>query len=125
MTFQASDLKRWHFLDLCNEENNVLEPIYAKGRSWLKFFGHLNSLCARATRAIINYVLIGKHRLRFFPRKDFSCPYGSYPIESRCHILYKCKRFNVYWNTRKDLISHFVLFLEFNSRAFSFEMAIT
>ena len=125
MTFQALDLKGWHFLDLCNEENNFLKPMYVKGRSWLKFFGHSNSLCARATRAIFNHTPIGEYRLRFFPREDFSCPCGSYPIESRCHILHECKRFNAYWNPRRDSVSHFVLFLEFNSRAFSFETAIT
>ena len=47
MTFQASDLKGHHFFDLCNEYNNSLKPMsmYMKGRSWLKYFGHLNSLC--------------------------------------------------------------------------------
>ena len=125
MTFQASDLKGWQFLNLCNDENNVLQPTYSKGSSWLKFFGHSNSLCARVTRAIINYAPIGEYRLRFFPREDFSCLCGSYPIETRHHILHKCKRFNVYWNLRRDSISHFILFLEFNSRAFSFESAIT
>jgi len=125
MTFQALDLKGHHFLDFCNEYNNPLEPIYAKGSSWLKYFGHSNSLCVRATRVIVNHAPIGKYRLRFFPWKDFSCPCGSYPSESRHHILHECRRFNAYWNLRRDSISHFVLFLEFNSSAFSFRDAIT
>ena len=119
MTFQASDLKGHQFLDLCDKDNNPLKPTYAKGRSWLKYFRHSNSLCTRATRVIVNHAPIGKYRLKFLPREDFSCPCGSYPIETRHHILHECRRFNEYWNLRRDLISHFVLFLEFNSSAFA------
>ena len=36
MTFQASDLKEKQFLDLLNEDNNIIKPIYAKEESWLK-----------------------------------------------------------------------------------------
>jgi len=43
------------------------------GRSWLKYFGHSNSLYARATRTIINYAPIGEYRLRFFLREEFKC----------------------------------------------------
>jgi len=122
MTFQASDLKGHHFLELCDEDNIPLEPLYSKGGTWLKYFGHSNSLCARATRAIVNHTPIGEYRMRFFPREDFSCPCSNYPIESRHHILHKCRRFNKYWNPRRDLISHFILFLELNCSAFSFEI---
>ena len=31
MTFQASDLEEWHFLDLYNNDNNLNEPLYVKG----------------------------------------------------------------------------------------------
>ena len=118
--FQASDSKGKHFLDLVDGDDNPIEPSYTRGGSWLKFFGHSNSLCARASRAITNHAPIGEYRIRFFPREDFSCPCGSYPIESRHHILHECRRFNNYWNPRRDLISHFVLFLEFNPGAFAF-----
>ena len=30
MTFQALDLKEKQFLDLLNEDNNIIKPIYAK-----------------------------------------------------------------------------------------------
>ena len=43
---------------------------------------------------IVNHILIGRYRLRFFLREDFMCLCGKYPIETRCHILYNCKRFN-------------------------------
>ena len=66
MTFQASDLKGHHFPNLYGKYNNHFEPIYVKGSSWLKYFGHSNSLCVRATRAIVNHAPIGKYRLRFF-----------------------------------------------------------
>jgi len=61
MTFQASDLKDRHFLELVNSDNNILEPSYSKGGTWLKYFGHSNTLCARASRAITNHALIGEY----------------------------------------------------------------
>jgi len=96
MTFQASNLKGRYFLDLVDDDNNFIKLMYAKGGSWLKLFGHLNLLCARATRAITNHAPIGEYRLRFFPREEFKCPCSRYPIESRHHILHECGRFNGY-----------------------------
>ena len=125
MTFQASDIKEQNLLELLYDENNPLEPSYSKGGTWLKYFGHSNLLCARSSRTIINYAPIGEYCLRFFPCKDFKCPCGNYPIESRKHILHKCKRFNNYWNPRRDIIEYFVFFLIFNSSAFSFGNSIT
>jgi len=106
-----------------NSDNKPLEPLYIKDGPWLQNFGHSNSLCARATRAITNHVSIGEYRLRFFPSKEFSCPCGQYPIESRQHILHECKRFNEYWNPCRDSITHFVMFLECNQSSFAFSNA--
>ena len=120
MTFQASDAKGWHFLELLDDNLKPIELSYAKGGLWLKNFGHSNSLCARASRAIVNHAPIGEYCLTFFPREEFKCPCSLYPVESRRHILHECKRYNNYWNLRRDTLSHFMLFLEFNSSAFSF-----
>jgi len=120
MTFQASEGKGKHFLDLLDNDLNPIEPSYTKGGSWLQMFGHSNSLCARATRAITNHAPIREYRLRFFPSLDFLCPCNNYPIESRRHILHKCKRFNGYWNPRRDTLNHFVMFLTANPNAFTF-----
>ena len=121
MTFQASDLKGRNFLELVDNDNKPLEPTYCKGGSWLQVFGHSNSLCTRATRAITNHAPIGEYHLKFFLNEDFSCPCGLYPIETRRHILHECRRFNEYWNPRRDSIAHFIEFLERNPRAFSFQ----
>ena len=121
MTFQVSDLKGRNFLELVDNDNKLLEPTYCKGSSWLQVFGHSNLLCARAMRAITNHAPIGEYRLKFFPNEDFSCPCGLYPIETRQHILHECRRFNEYWNLRRDSIAHFIEFLERNPRAFSFQ----
>jgi len=85
MMFQASNAKgrNLNFLDLLDDDLHLLEPSYTKGGSWIKYFGHLNSLCARATRAIVNHVPIGEYCLYFFPNEDFSCPCSDYLIESR------------------------------------------
>ena len=120
MMFQASNLKGNQFLDLLDNDNNIIEPSYVKGGSWLKTFGHSNSLCACTTRAITNHTPISEYRLRFFPREEFKCLCSLYPIESRCHILYECGRFNGYWNPKRDSLSHFVMFLETNLSAFTF-----
>ena len=120
ITFQASNLKEKQFLDLLDNENNIIKPSYSKGDSQLKAIGHLNSLYMQATRAITNHAPTGKYRLRFFPREQFKCSCGQYPIESRCYILHEYGRFNRYWNPRRNTLSHFVMFLEFNPSAFSF-----
>jgi len=49
MTFQASNLKGNQFLDLLDNNNNIIELFYVKRGSWLKMFGHSNSLCVCAT----------------------------------------------------------------------------
>ena len=72
-----------------DENSTSIKPYAAKGSPWLKFFGHSNSLCTRAIRAIVNHTPIGKYRLRFFSQEEFKCPCGFYPIKSRCYILYK------------------------------------
>ena len=114
MTFQASDGKGRQFLDLLDDNFNIIKSSYTKGGSWLQSFGHLNLLCTCATRAIISHTPIGEYRLKFFPNKEFKCPCGTYPIKSRRHILHNCIRFNRYWNPRWDFLSHFVMFLKAN-----------
>ena len=120
MTFQASDRKGKHFLDLLDDDFNTIKPSYMKGGPWLQVFGHSNSLCARTMRAITNHAPIGEFWLRFFPNKDFLCPCNNYPIELRRQILYEYKRFNRYWNPRRDSLNHFIMFLIANPNAFAF-----
>jgi len=120
MTFQVSDERGRQFFNLVDDNLNVIESSYTKGGLWLQFFGHSNSLCACATRAITNHTLIGKYRLRFFLRKEFKCPCGNYPFKSRRHILHDYTRFNGYWNPRQDSLGHFVMFLVANQNAFTF-----
>ena len=59
--FQASDNKGRNFLDLLDDDLNFIEPSYSKGRLWLKYFSHLNLLCARVMRAIVNHAPIGEY----------------------------------------------------------------
>ena len=125
MTFQASDRKRRQFLDLLDNNLNIIEPLYIKEGLWLQSFEYSNSLCACTMRAITNHTLIGKYRLRFFSGKEFKCPCGNYSIESRRHILHDYTRFNKYWNPRQDSLSHFVMFLVANPNAFVFIDSIT
>ena len=125
MTFQVSDARGRQFSEFLDDDLHPIEPSYSKGGLQLKFFGHSNLLCARASRAIVNHALIGEYCLRFFPQEEFKCLCRQYLIETRQHILYECRRFNNYWNPRWDTIAHFTMFLEFNNNAFSFGESIT
>ena len=120
MTFQVLDRKGRQFLDLVDNNLNIIKPAYTKRGSWLQVFSYPNSLCAHATRAITNHTPIGEYRLRFVPNKNFKCPCGNYSIKSRRHILHECMRFNRYWNLRRDSLSHFIMFLIANPNAFIF-----
>jgi len=120
MTFQALDLKGKQFLNLLDDDNNIIKLFYAKEEVWLKVFSYSNSLYTCASRAITNHTPTGEYRLRFFPRKKFKCPCRLYPIESRHHIFYEYDRFNRYWNPRRDFLDHFVIFLVANPSAFTF-----
>ena len=102
-----SDLKEKNFLELLDSNFKSIELLAIKDSPWLQHFGHSNLLYTRATRAIVNYTPIGEYYLRFFPKEDFSYLCSLYPIESRQHILFDCKRFNKYWNPRRDTIAHF------------------
>jgi len=82
MSLQVLDENDHHFLELLDNNNNSLKLTYSKGGSWLKYFGHSNSLCTRATRAIVNHAPIRKYQLRFFPWEEFKCLCGNYPIKT-------------------------------------------
>ena len=120
MIFQVSDSKGRNFLDLLRDDFIPIKPSCSKGSPWLLQFGYSNLLCTWASRAITNHAPIGEYWLRFFPMESFACPYGLYPIESRCYILHKYKKFNNYWNLRRNTLAHFSLFLQFNPSAFVF-----
>ena len=82
MTFQALDLKKRNFLELDDKSNSLSSYLLSRA-VWLQYFGHSNSLCTRATRAIVNDAPIEEYWLRFFPKEEFACLCGLYPIESR------------------------------------------
>ena len=102
MTFQASDYKGNHFLDLFNDDYLPIKPTYIKGSTWLKLISRSNSLCVRATKAITNYTSIGEYCLRFFPKENSNCSCRSYPIKLKHHILHKCRRYKNYWNPSRE-----------------------
>ena len=102
MMFQVLDMKGNQFLNLIDSDNNLFEPLYIRERPWLQNFEHSNFLYMRASRTITNHASIGKYRLRFFLNKEFRCPCSQYPIESRYYN----------WNSRRNSIVYFVMFLE-------------
>ena len=103
-----------NFLDLINNNFLPTKPTYTKDGTWLKHFEHSNTLYVWATRAITNYAPIEEYCLRFFPRELFKYLYRNYPIKSKHYILYNCRRYNKFWNSNRELLKNFVIFLEFN-----------
>ena len=65
-----------HFLTLRGKNRKPLQPSYSKGGSWLPHIGQSVTLCARATRAILNHAPIGEYRQCFFPAECTQCPCG-------------------------------------------------
>ena len=112
--FKLSNLKRRSFINLLNNNYLNIVPSYTKEKPWIKNFSFFNLLYTWATRAITNHAPIGEYQLYFFPREDFSCLCRSYPIETRCYILYNCRRFKKGWNPERETISQFISFLEYN-----------
>jgi len=93
--FQTSDGKGKHFLDLLDDDFNPIELSYTKDSPWLQAFGHSNSLCAYAMRAITNHAPIGENRLRFLPNMDFFCVHAT---------IIPSNRGNTFFMSAKDLM---------------------
>ena len=72
-----------HFLSLKGGNRKPLQPSYTKGGSWLPFIAESVTLCARATRAILNHAPIGEFRQRFFPAECTQCPCDHCQVETR------------------------------------------
>ena len=83
MSFQVSNLKGNHFLELLDDKYHIIKPSYTKEGPWIKQFSHSNSLYVRATKVITNHTSIGKYCLRFFLKENFSCPCKSYLTETQ------------------------------------------
>ena len=110
-----------HFLPLKGGIKNLLQPSYAKGGGWLPFIGESVTLCARATRAILNHASIREFRQRFFPAECTQCLCGHCQVETRRHIFANCRRFAHFPLT--DLVptvKDFVKFLKEHPSAFAF-----
>ena len=97
------------------------EMPYAKGGGWLPFIGESVTLCARATRAILNHAPIGEFRQRFFPAECTQCLCGHCQVETHRHIFANCRWFAYFPLT--DLaptVKDFVKFLKEHPNAFAF-----
>ena len=110
-----------YFLSLKGGIKNLLQPFYAKGGGWLPFIGESVTLCARATRAILNHAPIGEFRQRFFPVECTQCPCSHCQVETCRHIFANCRWFAHFPLT--DLVptvKDFVKFLKEHPSAFAF-----
>ena len=110
-----------HFLTLRGKNRKLLQPSYSKGGSWLTHFGQSVTLCARATRAILNHALIGKYRQRFFPTECIQCLCGHCQVETWRHIFANYPRFaHSSLIDPSPSIKDFVDFLKEHPSAFAF-----
>ena len=74
--FQISNYKKRNFLNLNNDDNQLLHPTYSKDSIWLKHVSLSNLLCAYFIRLITNHALIGEYKQRFFSNKSVTYPYS-------------------------------------------------
>ena len=91
--FNCLTIQGQHFLPLRDRNRQFLQPSYSKGGSWLPHIGQLVTLCARATRAILNHAPIGEYRQCFFPAECTQCLCGHCQVETWWHIFANCPRF--------------------------------
>ena len=119
--FLRGETRGRSFLTINTEKYKVAIPTYAEGGTWMCHLGHSISLCARATRAILNHAPIGEYRTRFFPQETCACPCGQSNVETRLHILTECTRFTSDRITLPSpCIGDFIKFLTSNPLAFAF-----
>jgi len=119
--FNHPTVQGHHFLTLRGKNRKPLQPSYSKGGSWLTHIGQLVTLCARATRAILNHAPIEKYRQRFFPAEYTQCPCSHCQVETRQHIFANCSRFaHSPLIDPSPSIEDFVNFLKEHPSAFAF-----
>ena len=110
-----------HFLTLRGKNRKPLQPSYSKSGSWLTHIGQSVTLCARATRAILNHAPIEEYRQRFFSAKCIQCPCGHCQVETQQHIFANCFRFaHSPLIDPSPSIKDFVDFLKEHPSAFAF-----
>ena len=123
---REEEYKGRNFLDLNNDDNQPICPMYSKGGAWLKHFGlsNLMCVCVCITRLIMTHAPIGEYRLSFFHKETFSCTCGDYPIEMRRHIYFDCVQYNKLWNPTRESLKDVLMFLEFDLEVFCFQKRI-
>jgi len=120
-SFGRSSYQGCHFLSLKGGNRKPFQPSYTKGSSWLPFIGESVTLCARVTRAILNYAPIGEFKQCFFPAECIHCPCGHCQVETRQYILADCSQFShTPLTDHQPSLKDFVAFLKEHSSAFPF-----
>ena len=120
-SFNCPTIQGRHFLPLRDRNRQFLQPSYSKGGSWLPHIGQSVTLCARATRAILNHAPIGEYRQRFFSAECTQCLCGHCQVETRRHIFANCPRFaHSPLIDPSPSVKNFVDFLKEHPSAFAF-----
>ena len=87
MSFNHPTIQGRHFLPFRDRNQWILQPSYFKSGSWLPHIGQSVTLCARATRAILNHAPIGEYKQCFFPAEYTQCPCGHCHVKTCQHIF--------------------------------------
>jgi hypothetical protein len=137
--FNNRNYKGHSFYNLFSKKlEKWLRPSYLKGGKWLEAFGLDVWLCARASRAILNYAPTGKYHRCFYLKEHQSnlcqCRTGGQlglgpVLETRQHIITSCN-FIKYHNDkvprlRRHLppsVESFLDFLKLNPQTFAFKV---
>jgi len=67
----VSEYKRKNFLDLNNDDNQSICPMYSKNTVWLKHVGHSNSICIYLQDWSWITLLLANIGLDSFPKNSF------------------------------------------------------
>ena len=128
MLFLAWTLGEHHLIvppfkvDISSLSETGIDDFYSlatpKGGSWLPYIGQSVTLCARATRAILNHAPIGEYRQCFFPAECTQCSCGHCQVETCRHIFPKFAHSPL--TDPSPLVKDFVDFLKVHPGAFAF-----
>jgi len=117
MFFENALYRGSQFLDIYDNNDNLVTPTYTKEESWLTIIGISNSIYAYAICFITNYTSIDKYKARFYPNKNTSCLYSGTQLKMCHYILYQCSLYKGY-NYMEYILSKTIDFLQSNHKLF-------
>jgi len=118
--FQNEKYRGHNFLLLQNLDGGIVQPTYAKGRSWLGEVGGRLLVATRMCQSILGHAPIGSYFQRFNIDESHQCECGI-PLQTRDHIFAVCTKHKLLHGDRRvpKYIGELWYFLDMNPKAFA------